>query len=470
MSDISQNKMGTKPILPLLIGMSVPAMFSMLIQALYNVVDSIFVARIGSDALSAVSLAYPLQLVLISFAIGTAIGVNSLIARRLGAKNYEDANSAATHGMILAFFGWILFVIVGLLFSKPFIALFTTNEKIVTYGTQYLTIVLFASFGLFIAAMGEKTLQATGNMIFPMVSQLIGAITNIILDPIFIFGLFGFPKLEVIGAAVATVIGQIVSMIFILIVLFTKDHEVKIMIRKFKFSWRIVKDIYAVGFPAIIMQSIGSVMVSGINAILSMANIATLTCETYINIFGVYFKLQSFVFMPVFGLNQGTSPIIGYNYGARNKSRMFKAFSIALIISCSIMGLGLIAFQFASGWILSLFDASELMIELGIPTLKIISLSFIFAGAGIMFSALYQAIGKGFYSMMLSICRQLVMLLPIAFILSKVDIALMWYAFPISECGCLILALIFFMRLKKREFKKLDEPLESTKNLSTDTP
>lgn len=453
--------MGTKPIFPLLISMSLPAMFSMMIQALYNVVDSIFVAKIGPEALSAVSLAYPLQMILISFFVGTAIGVNSLIARRLGAKNFKDANSAATHGMILALATWILFLFIGLFFSSPFIKLFTKNETVITYGTQYLTIVLCASFGGIISNMGEKTLQATGNMVFPMITQLIGAVTNIILDPLFIFGVGFFPKLGVIGAAVATVIGQICSMIFILVVLFAKEHQVKVTFKDFKFSMQIVKDIYAVGFPAIIMQSIGSVMVSGINAILSMANIEAVTCEAYINIFGVYFKLQSFVFMPVFGLNQGTSPIIGYNYGARNKKRMFSAFYIAMLISATIMGIGLIVFQFGAGWLLSLFNADEFMLELGIPTLRIISLSFIFAASGIIFSAMFQAIGKGFYSMMISICRQLVVLVPVAFLLSKINIEAMWYAFPISEVASITLALIFFIKLQKNEFKEMDTPLDS---------
>ncbi len=461
MSDLSQNKMGTKPMLPLLLSMSLPAMFSMLIQALYNVVDSIFVASYSPLALTAVSLAAPMQMVSISFAVGTAVGVNSLIARRLGAKNFKEANAAATTGIILAVLNWVFFLIIGLLLSQTFIAMFTDDSQVVEYGTQYLSIVLCVSIGMMLGNMGEKILQSTGNMILPMLSQLFGAIINIIFDPLLIFGIGPFPEMGVVGAAVATVFGQICGMLFIQINLFVRKHAVKITFKGFRMQAQIVKNIYAVGVPAIIMQSIGSVMVSGINAIISIAGVARDLTNAYINAFGAYFKLQSFVFMPVFGLTQGTSPIIGYNYGARNKKRMYSAFRIALIIAFSLLSAGFLLFQIAPEWILSFFAsgdtaANELMLQVGTPALRIISLSFFFAAFGIMFSTLFQAVGKGVYSMILSFARQLVVLLPAAFLLSKIELDAMWYAFPIAEIVALLLALVFFAKLRKKEFKMLD--------------
>ena len=465
MSEIAQNKMGTKPMLPLLLGMSLPAMFSMMIQALYNVVDSIFVAQYHPEALQAVSLAFPLQLIMISFAIGTAVGVNSLIARRLGAKNFAEANTAATTGLILAVFNWLLFVVIGLTVSRPFIALFTPNQNVIDYGASYLTVVLCVSTGIMISSMCEKILQATGNMIIPMITQLIGAVINIIFDPLLIFGVGFFPRLGVLGAAIATVFGQLCAMAFILIILFTKKHDVKVTFKGFRLQKTVLKNIYAVSFPAIIMQSLGSVMVSGINAIIAMADIAVDIAAAYINAFGIYFKLQSFIFMPVFGLNQGVMPIIGYNYGARNKKRMYSAFKLGLLIAAIIMAAGTLLFQLAPNWLLSLFEsetagdiaANTMLTELGVPVLRIISISFILAACGIMFSCLFQAVGKGFYSMMMSLCRQLFVLLPVAFILSKIDMQAMWYAFPIAEVVCLLIAVVLFLILRKKELSKLDE-------------
>ncbi len=456
----SLNKMGTKAMFPLLMSMSLPAMFSMLIQALYNVIDSIFVSQIGPAALNAVSLAYPLQMIMISFAVGTAVGVNSLIARRLGAKRYDEASSAATHGIVIALATWVLFVLIGSFFSRPFIALFSDNETIITYGTQYLNVVLICSLGCMVSVMGEKTLQATGNMIVPMLTQLLGAVINIILDPLFIHGYWIFPKLEVLGAAIATVIAQFCSMFFIIAILVFKSHDVKISFRKFKVKASILQNIYVVGVPAIIMQSIGSVMVSGVNGIISAFASSVAIKEAYINVFGIYFKLQSFVFMPVFGLSQGTSPIIGYNYGARNKKRMYQALKICLLVAAVIMTLGFLLFQLGSPFLLSLFEADELTVELGVPAFKIISLCFVPAAVGITFSTLFQAVGKGVRSMLLSIMRQLVVLLPAAFILGKISLSYLWYAFPIAEVFALVAALLFFMNLVKHDFKMLDQPLE----------
>ena len=463
MSEIRENKMGTKPMLPLVLTMSLPAMFSMMIQALYNVVDSIFVAQYHPDALQAVSLAYPLQLILISFGVGTAVGVNSLIARRLGAKNYKEANAAATTGLFLAVVNWVFFLLLGLFAARPFISLFTKDQTVIGYGATYLNIVLCVSFGMLVSTMGEKILQSTGNMIFPMLTQLLGAVINIILDPLLIFGVGFFPRMGVAGAAIATVIAQHCSMLFILLVLFLRKHEVKISFKGFRLQAMVLKNIYAVGFPAIIMQSIGSVMVSGINLIISVADITAAYAAAYINAFGIYFKLQSFVFMPVFGLNQGVSPIIGYNYGARNKKRMYSAFNLGVVIAAGIMALGTLLFHVAPEWLLSLFEsdaaadmaANARLAEVGVPMLRIISLSFMFAACGIMFGTLFQAIGKGMYSMVMSVCRQLVVLLPVAFILSKVNMVVMWYAFPIAEVVCLLIAIGFFIRLRQKQFNQM---------------
>ena len=457
MSEIKENKMGVKPMLPLLLGMSLPAMFSMMIQALYNVVDSIFVAKYHPDALQAISLAFPMQMVMIAFGIGTAIGVNSLIARRLGARNFDEANNAATTGLVLAGCNWLLFLILGLTLSRPFIALFTENETVREYGGQYLSIVLCVSIGLMVSSMCEKILQATGNMIFPMLTQLLGAVINIIFDPLLIFGVGFFPRMGVMGAAIATVFGQLCSMTFVLIILFTKKHDVKISFKGFKIQKMTLKNIYTVGLPAIVMQSIGSVMVSGINFIISLADISAEYAAAYINAFGIYFKLQSFIFMPVFGLNQGVSPIIGYNYGARNRKRMYSAFNMGLIIAALIMLAGTLVFQLAPEWLLSLFESGDVadaaanatLVEVGVPVLRAISLSFMLAAIGIMFSTLFQAVGKGFYSMVMSICRQLIVLLPLAFVMSKIDMVTMWYSFPIAEMVCLIIAVFFFIRLRR---------------------
>ena len=457
MSEIKENKMGVKPMLPLLLGMSLPAMFSMMIQALYNVVDSIFVAKYHPDALQAISLAFPMQMVMIAFGIGTAIGVNSLIARRLGARNFDEANNAATTGLVLAGCNWLLFLILGLTVSRPFIALFTENETVREYGGQYLSIVLCVSIGLMVSSMCEKILQATGNMIFPMLTQLLGAVINIIFDPLLIFGVGFFPRMGVMGAAIATVFGQLCSMTFVLIILFTKKHDVKISFKGFKLQKMTLKNIYTVGLPAIVMQSIGSVMVSGINFIISLADISAEYAAAYINAFGIYFKLQSFIFMPVFGLNQGVSPIIGYNYGARNRKRMYSAFNLGLIIAALIMLAGTLVFQLAPEWLLSLFESGDIadaaanakLVEVGVPVLRAISLSFMLAAIGIMFSTLFQAVGKGFYSMVMSICRQLIVLLPLAFVMSKIDMVTMWYSFPIAEMVCLFIAVFFFIRLRR---------------------
>lgn len=445
----TENKMGTMPVFRLIVSMSVPAMLSMMVQALYNIVDSFFVAKINENALTAVSLAFPVQTLLIAVGVGTAVGINSLVSRRLGEKRQDEADSAATHGILLGVLNWILFAVIGIFFSRLFFQSFTQNQEIIQMGIQYMSIVCIVSFGVFIEINIEKTLQATGNMIYPMVSQLIGAVTNIILDPIFIFGLLGVPKMGVAGAAIATVIGQIFAMLFLIFIIVKKDHDIKIDFSNFKLDWGIVKNIYSVGFPSIIMQSIGSAMVVGMNAILIGFT------ETAVALFGIYFKLQSFVFMPVFGLTQGVMPIIGYNYGARKRTRLLSAIKIGSVIAIVIMALGTVMFWTIPDRLLSIFNASQTMLEIGVPALRIISVCFVPAALGIMFSTVFQSVGNGFSSLIISVLRQLVVLLPAAFLLSKIGLTSVWFAFPTAEIVSLAASVIIFMRLYQRTLKTL---------------
>lgn len=446
---LPQNKMGTAPVFPLILSMSLPAMFSMLVQALYNVVDSYFVAKISENALTAVSLAFPIQNLLIAVGVGTAVGINSLISRRLGENRRADADSAATHGIVLGVFNWVLFAIFGLFCSRLFFAAFTGTQEVIEMGQQYMSIVCIFSFGIFVEVNIEKTLQATGNMIWPMIFQLIGAVTNIILDPIFIFGMFGMPKMGVAGAAIATVAGQILAMVVSIVVIFIKEHEVTIRFRGFHMDWSTVKNIYSVGFPAIIMQSIGSVMVMGMNAILIAFT------ETAVAFFGVYFKLQSFVFMPVFGLTQGIMPIIGFNYGARKKSRLMSTIRIGSIIALVIMGCGMLLFWAVPGQLLMIFNASQNMLEIGVPALRTIGLCFMPAAMGILFSTVFQAVGRGVSSLIISVLRQLVVLLPAAFLLSQIGLRPIWYAFPIAEIASLLASIFLFIKLYRNTLKTL---------------
>ncbi len=454
MENVQSNKMGTAPMFRLIISMSLPAMFSMLVQALYNVVDSYFVAQISEDALTAVSLVFPIQTLLIAVAAGTGIGINSLVSRRLGEQRQEAADSAASHGVVLALVSWVLFVLVGLFVTEPFFMLFTSDAGIAGMGADYMRIVCIASFGVFVEINLEKTLQATGNMIYPMMFQLVGAITNMILDPAFIFGFWFIPAMGVAGAAIATVIGQIFSMLVAIYVIAKKDHDVHISLRGFRVNWTTVKDIYAVGFPSIIMQSIGSVLVMGLNGILVTFS------STAVAVLGVYYKLQSFVFMPVFGLTHGVMPIMGYNFGARNKQRLLSALKIGCVVALVIMAFGTVLFWCAPDWLLSIFNASADMLSIGIPALRIISLCFIPAALGILFSTIFQAVGKGMYSLVISILRQLVVILPVAYFLAKLGLGYVWYAFPIAELVSFIASLVLYYVLYQKQIRTLEQPIE----------
>lgn len=439
-----ENKMGTMPVNKLLLSMSVPMMISMLVQALYNIVDSMFVAKISEDALTAVSLAFPVQNLMIAVGTGTGVGINALLSRSLGEKNKEYANKAANNGLVLAIGSFVLFAVITGLFSGLFFRVQTDNATIVEYGTSYIRICGMMSFGLFLQMTFEKLLQSTGKTIYSMITQLVGAIINIILDPIMIFGLLGCPKMGVAGAALATVCGQIIAAIIGFVLNIKKNTELEISIRKYKPSLHVIKNIYSVGVPSIIMASIGSVMTFGMNKILMAFS------STAAAVFGVYFKLQSFIFMPIFGMNNGLVPIVAYNYGAEKPDRIIKTIKIGVTYAISIMAFGTILFNLIPEQLLAIFSASEDMLEMGVPALRTISVHFVVAAVAIILSSTFQALGNGVYSLIMSVMRQLVVLLPAAYILSKVGgLSAIWWAFLIAEFMSLTLALIFFKKLYK---------------------
>jgi len=451
-TEIKENKMGFMPVNRLLISMSLPMMISMLVQALYNVVDSIFVSRINENALTAVSLAFPLQSLMIALATGTGVGMNALLSKSLGEKNFKKADKVAINGVFLAVVSYAVFLLVGLLAVKPFYASQTTDQQILTYGYQYLTIVCCCSFGIYSQFVFERMLQSTGKTFYTMITQTTGAVINIILDPILIFGYFGMPKMGVAGAAVATVIGQIIAAVFAFVINQKKNTEIHLAFKGFKPDKKIIGQIYAVGVPSIIMQAIGSVMTYGMNRILMVFT------STAAAVFGVYFKLQSFIFMPVFGLNNGMVPIIAYNYGAAKKDRLMKTMKLSIIYAVSIMLIGLLVFQFFPAQLFMLFDASETMLAIGVPALRTISLSFLFAGFCIVCGSVFQALGNGVYSMMVSIARQLIVLLPVAYLLSRLgNVDYVWWAFPIAEIISLVMTLVFLVLIDKKIIRHIGE-------------
>ncbi|MEJ8733538.1 MATE family efflux transporter [Mediterraneibacter sp. ICN-202921] len=450
-----ENKMGVMPVPKLLISMSLPMIISMLVQALYNIIDSMFVAQLSEDALTAVSLAFPVQNLMIAIATGTGVGINALLSRNLGEKHFEEADLAARNGIFLGFISFICIAVFGTVGSRFFFAAQTDNAVIVDYGTQYMLVITIMSFGIFLEITLERLLQATGKTFYTMITQGTGAVINIILDPILIFGLFGFPRLEVAGAALATVFGQIVAMFLALLFNCRKNTELNLNMRKFRPDKRIISIIYKVGVPSIIMQSISSIMVFGMNKIL-MPFSSTATA-----VFGVYFKLQSFIFMPVFGLNNGMIPIIAYNYGARNRKRILSTMRLSIYIAVSIMLVGLLIFQLLPGSLLKLFDASQHMIEIGIPALRIISLSFLFAGYCIIMGSVFQALGNGVYSLIISVARQLLVILPVAYIFSKIwGLNAVWLAIPIAEIASVVLSTLLFKRINRLKLKPLKNNIE----------
>ena len=436
---MKENKMGVMPVGKLLAGMAIPMMISMLVQALYNVVDSVFVAKISEDALNAVSLAFPLQNLMIAVGGGTAVGINALLSRSLGEKNQEMADRAANTGIFLSLCSFVVFALIGIFLSHPFfVAQAAGEEDIINYGTQYASICLGCSIGIFSQFCFERLLQSTGRTFFAMCTQLVGAIINIIMDPILIFGLLGAPRLEVAGAAIATVAGQVVAAILALILNLTCNHDIHIQPKHIRWNKQVVREIYRVGFPSIVMQSISSVMVFGMNKILFGFT------KTATAVFGSYFKLQSFVFMPVFGLNNGMVPIVSYNYGAARPDRVKKTVKLAVCAAVGIMAIGFAVFQLFPQTLLSFFNASDEMMEIGSVALRIISFSFLFAGFCVIAGSVCQAIGNPIHSLIISVGRQLVVLLPVAWLLSLTGrLELVWVAFPVAELVSLILSIVF---------------------------
>ena len=446
--NIQENKMGVMPVPKLLFNMAIPMVVSMLMQALYNIVDSAFVGMYSTHALEAVSIAFPIQNLMIAFATGTGVGINALLSRHLGEKKFEAADTTANTGLFLAICSYILFAILGLTIVRPFFSMQSDIAEVVNYGEEYLTVILLCGFGIFGEITNERLLQATGRTVYSMITQGTGAVLNIILDPIMIFGYCGMPALGVKGAAIATVIGQCVAFILALIFNIKVNKEVNIRISKiFKPQLQEIIKIYEIGIPSIIMTSITSFLTVGMNLILKKIS------EDAITVFGVYFKLNSFVFMPVFGLNNGMVPILSYNYGAKKHDRIIK--TVRLGMSCAVIYMlaGLAVFEIMPDKLLMIFSASENVMNIGVTALRIIALSFIFAGIGIVSSTVFQSIGNPLHSLLISVLRQLVIILPVAYLLSLTgSVSNVWWSYPIAEVASFILS-VFFLR---KTFKKLN--------------
>ena len=454
----AENKMGVMPVNSLLLNMSIPIMISMLVQAFYNVVDSYFVSQISQDALNAVSLAFPVQNLMIAVSVGTGVGFNALLSRSLGQGDRDKVNRAALNGLFLIVLSSLVFMILGLTCSRLFYAVQTDIEGIVSYGTDYLTVVCGASLGLFTAVAMERMLQATGRTFYTMISQAVGAVANIILDPILIFGLGPFPRMEVAGAALATVLGQFLGCGVGLFFNLTRNPEVKLSLKGFRPHGRTIREIYSVGAPSIVMQSIGSVMVFGMNQILLDAFNDTATA-----VFGVYFKLQSFFFMPVFGLNNGMVPIVSYNYGARKPERIVKTIRLSVCYATALMVIGCIVFHVFPAQLLDLFKSEQEtggdLIAIGVPALQTISLSWLLAGFVIVCSSVFQALNHGMFSLIISLVRQLVVLLPTAFLLSRFfPLEVVWLAFPVAELFSCAMGAFFLYRVYRQDVLPLARP------------
>lgn len=450
----AENKMGTMPIGKLLFNMSLPMMISMLVQALYNIVDSIFVAKLSENALTAVSLAFPLQTLLIAVGTGTGVGMNALLSKSLGEKNFKKANATASNAAVLYFFSYLVFFILGFTIVRPFYAsqIGNADQEIMKLGIEYLSTVMIFSFGLLAQVFFERLLTSTGRTIFSMTSQLTGAITNIILDPILIFGLLGAPKMGVTGAAVATVIGQCVAALVAGFCNHRYNHDVKLKFHGFRLDFHIIGTIYAVGIPTIIMQSIGSVMTYCMNRILIEFS------STATAVFGVYFKLQSFFFMPVFGLNNGITPIIAYNYGAGQRKRMLKTIKLSMLVAFCLTFIGFLCFEGIPQILLGMFNASDEMLTIGVPALRIIGIHYLIAWFCIVSGTVFQALGKAFFSMIVSIMRQLFVLIPAAYILAKLGgLHVVWWSFPITEVISLMVSSFFLVRINRTIISRVPE-------------
>lgn len=454
----SANKMGWMAMPKLVMNMSLPLMFSLLIQSLYNIVDSIFVARLGQDALTATSLAFPIHLLMIAVAVGTSVGINSLLSKSVGAKNYELAGKVATTGVLLALMGTAVFMLLGFFCTDMFVRMFTQNAAIGQTCKEYLFICMLFCVGTFIGTMFQRFLQSVGNTFGSMMTLVAGAATNLILDPLLIFGLYGLPALGVKGAAIATVIGQWVSAV--IAVLLNKLHNplVQPKLKGFRLEKQILTEIYRVGLPTIITQALGSIMVSAVNAVLMPIS------GTAVAFFGVYYKLQSFLFMPMNGLGQAAIPIVGYNYGAGKKDRILQAFKTTLPIAASIALLATIVFFAIPDRLLSLFSANEEMLALGIPALRIISVTFVCASVTMILGYALSGLGNGVVNLFGAVLRQCVPLIPLVYLFARVaGISYVWFAFGISELAAVTFVSLSALRLLKQKGILL-KPLEKTEN------
>ena len=447
---MKENKMGTMEVRRLILTMSLPIMISMLVQALYNIVDSMFVARVSEAALAAVSLCYPIQMIMVAVACGTGVGINALLSRYLGEKKQEKASQVAMHGLFCAICNWLVFAVIGLFFSEAFLRLFSDDVQIIMMGISYMQICTICSFGVFVQITYERIMQSTGNTIYNMVIQGVGALINIILDPIFIFGLGPVPALGTAGAAIATVIGQIVAMFLGIIITQKKVREIQLSVRGFHLDGMLMKAMYRIAIPAILMQSIMSFMTVMMNMILAPFS------EMAVSVFSIYYKLQQFVFMAVLGMNNALIPILSYNYGAHQMERIREGIRFALWMSCVIMAIGTVVFQLFPTQLLYLFDAKETLLSIGIPALRTISVSFVFAGISMVLCSVFQALGSPNHSLLVTLLRQMVILLPLAYGFSSAfGLDMCWWSFPITEVLCALLSLYLLRSVQKRVLLQL---------------
>ncbi len=450
-----ENILGTKNINKLLFSMGIPIMCSMLVGALYNIVDSYFVSQIGQDAFKAVNFAFPIQNLIISVGVGTAIGMNALLSKRLGEKEYDEANKIANTGVFLGIVSALIFAVLGFFGSELYMKSVTDSANVIEMGTTYLRIITVFSFGVIMQCLLERFLQLTGNTVYQMVAQLTGTVINIILDPILIFGIGIFPELGITGAAIATIIGQFSGMIFCIIVNQLKNKAVTLSVKSIRFNKKATLGIYKVGVPSIIMMSIGSVTTYGMNLILESLS------EVAVNVLGSFFKLQSFVFMPIFGLTNAMVPIVGYNYGARNKARIIQTIRSSNIASLWIMVVGTAIFMIVPELLLNIFSPTDEIIKMGLPAMRFLSLSFIPAGFCIVYSSAFQALGNGMYSLYMSLIRQIVVILPVAYILGAlIGVEAVWFSYPIAELACLVMAIYFYKRIYRKRIADLEQNIK----------
>ncbi len=448
--------MGSMPMKKLLISMSLPIMLSMVVQALYNIVDGIFVAQIGEDALAAVSFAFPVQMIMIAVSVGTSVGINSLMSRYMGSQNADKANATAKNGLLLAVLSWLVFVVFGLFGARWFMSIFTDQENLMEMGIQYIVICSVFSIGVFVQIVFERFMQASGKPIYSMILQGVGAILNIMLDPILIFGWFGLPKMGVAGAAIATVVGQIVAMLIGLWLTIYKLPNIQIHFGGFRPDKKIIQKIYIVGIPAILIQGMTAIMTIGMNMILAPFS------DLVVSVFGIYYKLQNFVFMAILGLTNALIPIIGYNYGAKNGDRVIQAIRLSVLLSSGMMLLGTIVFQIFPKQLLLLFDAQQDMLSVGIPALRIISLSFLFAGISMVLCSAFQAMGNGILSLIVTLVRQLILLLPLSWWLARTyGLPETWIAFLIVEVICMGLSFWMMRWIYRNQIQNIVERKKS---------